>query len=82
MKTFVKRPDRVLAIQWTGDNAQELLQFIGRSHMNPDLVQTFYVYDDDYKYEVCINDWVIRKGRHITKMSDQDFRAQYDEVKE
>lgn len=30
IKTFVKKPVKVQAIQWTGDNYEELVAFVGK----------------------------------------------------
>lgn len=35
VKTYVHKPEPIQAIQWTGDNLEEILSFIGYEKRNP-----------------------------------------------
>lgn len=41
IKTFVKKPVKVQAVQWTGDNYEEIADFIGH-------VRSVYHLNDEY----------------------------------
>ena len=35
IKTYVRKPEPIQAIQWTGDNLEEIRSFIGYEKLNP-----------------------------------------------
>lgn len=35
IKTYVRKPEPIQAIQWTGDNLEEIRRFIGYEKLNP-----------------------------------------------
>ena len=35
IKTYVRKPEPIQAIQWTGDNLEEIRSFIGYEYLNP-----------------------------------------------
>lgn len=35
IKTYVRKPEPIQAIQWTGDNLEEIRRFIGYENRNP-----------------------------------------------
>ena len=83
IKTFVKKPVKVQAVQWTGDNYEELADFIGhvRSvyHLNDE-----YVIIDMLKGGLCLRngDWIIRGVNGEIYLCEFDiFEKIYEEVK-
>lgn len=82
IKTFVKKPVQVHAIQWIGDNYEELVDFVGN-------VMFPYSFKDDViiktlEGEVIASrgDWIIRgvNGEYYPCKPDI-FEKTYEEVK-
>ena len=83
IKTFVKKPVKVQAVQWTGDNYEEIADFIGhvRSvyHLNDE-----YVIIDMLEGDCCLRngDWIIRGVNGEIYLCESDiFEKTYEEVK-
>lgn len=82
IKTFVKKPVKVQAVKWTGDNYEELVDFVGH-------VMFPYSFKDDViiktlEGEVIASrgDWIIRgvNGEYYPCKPDI-FEKTYEEVK-
>ena len=82
IKTFVKKPVKVKAVQWTGNNYDELADFIGHvrsvHHLNDE-----YVIIDIPEGDCCLRngDWIIRgiNGKFYPCKSGI-FEKTYEEV--
>lgn len=83
VKTFVKKPIQVQAIQWTGDNYEELVDFVGN-------VMFPYSFKDEVIIETLEgeviarrSDWIIRgiNGEFYPCKPDI-FEKTYEEVKQ
>ena len=83
IKTFVKKPLKVKAVQWTGDNYEELADFIGH-------VRSAYHLNDEYviigtlEGDCCLRngDWIIRGVNGEIYLYESDiFEKTYEEVK-
>lgn len=82
VKTFVKKPIQVQAIQWTGDNYEELVDFVGN-------VMFPYSFKDEVIIETLEgeviasrSDWIIRGIDGKFYLCDPDiFEKTYEEVK-
>lgn len=61
IKTFVKKPVKVQAVQWTGDNYEELVDFVGHIRftysLDKDSVIIVTLEGDHYARK---GDWIIR----------------------
>ena len=84
IKTFVKKPVKVKAVQWTGDNYEELADFIGHVHyvyhLNDEYV-IIHMLEGDY----CLRngDWIIRGvNGEIYSCESDIFEKTYVEVKQ
>lgn len=86
IKTFVKKPIEVQAVQWTGYNFDEIMDFVGidslnllGSFKNPDLVINTLEGD----YHALVGDWIIRgiNGEYYPCKPDI-FEKTYEEVKQ
>lgn len=83
IKTFVKKPIEVQAVQWTGDNYDEIYNFIG---YYPALINGYSglfldigLYGNE-KY-VFTGDWIIRGANDEFYPCEPDiFEQTYDEV--
>ena len=82
IKTFVKKPVKVKAVQWTGDNYEELADFIGYVHyvyhLNDEYV-IIHMLEGDY----CLRngDWIIRGvNGEIYSCESDIFEKIYEEV--
>lgn len=83
IKTFVKKPVKVQAIQWTGDNYEELIDFVGN-------VMFPYSFDDgeviirtlEGDHHASKGDWIIRgiNGEFYPCKPDI-FEKTYEEVR-
>ena len=82
IKTFIKKPVKVQAVQWTGNNYGEIACFIGhvRSvyHLNDE-----YIIIDTFEGDHCLRngDWIIRGFNGEIYSCDPDiFEKTYAEV--
>ncbi len=84
IKTFAKKPIKVQAVQWTGYNFDEIMDFVGidslnllGSFKNPDLVINTLEGD----YHALVGDWIIRgiNGEYYPCKPDI-FEKTYEEV--
>ena len=82
IKTFVKKPVKVKAVQWTGDNYEELADFIG-------YVRSVYNLNDEYviiemlEGGCCLRngDWIICGVNGEIYLCESDiFEKTYEEV--
>jgi hypothetical protein len=84
-ETFVKKPIEVQAIQWTGDNADELEVFARYNFIIPDEghIDCAEIYDRLHGtwIKVSVGDWVIRgvHGEFYPCNSDV-FEVTYEKV--
>lgn len=85
VKTFVKKPVEIQAVQWTGNNYDEVCNFVGLAALDyfwkfekPRLVIRTLEGD----HYASINDWIIRgvKGEFYPCKPDI-FEQTYEEVK-
>lgn len=84
IKAFVKKPVKVQAVQWTGDNYEEIADFIGhvRSvyHLNEE-----YVIIETLERGCCLRngDWIICGVNGEIYLCESDiFEKTYVEVKQ
>lgn len=67
VKTYVKRPVEIQAVQWTGDNKSEIKEFVG------DAAQFWQLYSNDYpKYGLNIQ---TLEGTHYASVGDYIIRG-------
>lgn len=85
-KTFIKKPVKIQAVQWTGYNYAEIRDFVGDgrskllgSYNSPDLVISTLEGD----HHALVGDWIIRgvKGEFYPCKADI-FAETYEEVNE
>lgn len=84
VKTFVKKPVEIHAVQWTGDNFSEIADFVGAENLVcigrcEDLDLNIYTLEGNHHAEV--GDWIIRgiKGEFYPCKPDI-FEQTYEEV--
>lgn len=97
MKTFVRKPLKVTAIQWTGNNLKDVLNFTGKADNWDEYFATFEEYEehvagDGYRFKVftpChtliaeMNDWVVRTHNdEITIVHKEKFDEEFEEAGE
>lgn len=85
IKNFVKKPVKIQAVQWTGDNYDEIVNFVGASrvgysarHLDEPKLVIYTLEGDHY---ALIGDWIIRgtKGEFYPCKPDI-FEQTYEEV--
>lgn len=85
IKTFVKKPVEIQAVQWTGDNYDEIENFVGRNGL--DLFWKFekpglIIYTLEGDHYASVGDWIIRGVRGEFYPCKPDiFKQTYEEVK-
>lgn len=67
IKTFVKKPVKVQAVQWTGDNYEELADFVGHIRF------TYSLDKDSVIIETLEGDHYARKGDWIIRGINGEF---------
>lgn len=97
MPKFVKKPLPVEAIQWTGNNLKEVLDFTGKADNWGEYFATFEEYEehvagDGFRFKVftpCltliaeVNDWVVRTHEdEIVIVHKERFADEYQEAGE
>lgn len=91
VRTFVKKPVEVQAIQWDGSNVKELSDFMGEKNANGTITRRFAIYGDSSEpdlviftlegdYHAAVGDWIIRgvKGEFYPCKPDV-FEQTYEE---
>ena len=94
LRTFVKRPVVIQAIQWDGNNVRELSEFMDEKLPNGTLKRKFDIYGDTSNpdlviftlegyYHAAVGDWIIRglQGEFYPCKPDI-FAKTYEEVTE
>lgn len=84
IKTFIKKPIKIQAIQWTGDNYDKVLDFVGKEHL---LTQHYFYRREliirtlEGDHHALVSDWIIRgiKGEFYPCKPDI-FEQTYEEV--
>lgn len=95
LKTYIFRPEPFQAIQWTGDNLEEIREYIGYTHRDPWACEAWLV--KDFGYELVIDtsrgwwdSWVrVKPGGYVYKSengtiygwSREEFESHYEEVR-
>lgn len=76
MAVFVTRPARIEAVQWTGENGDEVRAFA--ADMGVFVEQRWVsVFDDDHATFVRAGDWLIREGGRYSSMVAAEFEKRY-----
>lgn len=83
IKTFIKKPVKIHAIQWTGDNYEEIADFVGH-FISPYSLDEGLVAIETLEGSICARkgDWIIRgiNGEFYPCKPDI-FEKTYEEVK-
>lgn len=82
IKTFVKKPVKVQAIQWTGDNYEELVDFVGNVMFPYSFKDNIIIETLEGEVIASKGDWIIRgvNGEYYPCKPDI-FEKTYEEVK-
>jgi hypothetical protein len=80
-RKFRKRPVEIEAMQFTGDNADEVCAWIGEAGHTISLFGSFRIHTLEGDMHVSVGDWVIRgvQGEHYPCKPDI-FEATYEAV--
>jgi len=82
LSLYRKKPVVVTALQWTGDNTTEMMEFLQNDYITVS-VDGFVIYIHTLEGEMAMHhgDWVIEgvKGEHYP-CKDDIFRATYEAV--
>ena len=57
---FRKKPVEIEAIQWTGDNIDEISKFMNYKLHDYDKFNGLHIYTLEGRYKASINDWIIK----------------------
>lgn len=81
IKTFVKKPVKVQAIQWTGDNYEELVDFVGNVMFPYSFKDNIIIETLEGEVIASKGDWIIRgvNGEYYPCKPDI-FEKTYEEV--
>ena len=97
MKTFVRKPLKATAIQWTGNNLKDVLDFTGKADNWDEYFTTFEEYEehvakDGHRFKVftpChtliaeVGDWVVRTHENeIIIVHKERFNEEFTEAGE
>ena len=84
IKTFVKKPVKVQAVQWTGDNYEEIANFVGHSSFRHSFEKDSVIIETlEGSHYARKGDWIIRgiNGEFYPCKPDI-FEKTYVEVKQ
>jgi hypothetical protein len=86
--TYRTRPMRVRARQWLGDNTADILALGATFHEieesdralldDPDATGSLLTSPNSVWAEVRDGDWVVQRGDGFTRMTDEEFVAEYE----
>lgn len=83
VKTFVKKPVEVQAVQWTGNNYDEIVDFAGEWNVewSVEYWDKLIIYTLEGGHYVSLSDWIIRgvEGEFYSCKPDI-FEQTYEEV--
>ena len=97
MKTFVRKPLKATAIQWTGNNLKDVLDFTGKADNWDEYFATFEEYEehvagDGYRFKVFTpchtliatpDDWIVRNHEGVIEVWNKErFATCYKEAGE
>lgn len=82
IKTFVKKPVKVRAVQWTGDNYEEIADFVGHISFPYSLDKDSVIISTlENNYYARKGDWIIRGINGEFYLCEPDiFEKTYEEV--
>lgn len=91
VQTFRKKPVEIQAVQWTGDNEDEIQAWTGGAigfhkidpgeHVdNPDATAALYVAANSIWLAIETGEWVIRDSKGFYPCKADVFAASYEEV--
>lgn len=81
-------PVTVEAVQWTGENVQEITSFLEPAGLitllinftNPDHLQLQINTQQTGQIAPEVSDWLVNQGQKFFAMTDADFHAAYEEI--
>ena len=79
MALYAHKPFYVEAIQWKGDNAQEL-ELLATGNKTNYNDKEFFIETKEYGLIVSLNDWVLKDKDNFMLLTDDQFKANFDEV--
>jgi len=79
-KTYQSRPVRIEAMQWTGDNFDELFGWIGYEIVRkPDGLRLFVAANDRW-LPLTVGEWVAKDRHGFYPIKDDVFTEKYEQV--
>lgn len=97
MKTFVRKPLKATAIQWTGNNLKDVLDFTGKADNWDEYFDTFEEYEehvagDGYRFKIFTpshtliatpDDWIVRNHEGVIEVWNKErFATCYREAEQ
>lgn len=83
IKEYYMRPPTVTAVQWTGENFDEIKAYAPALDITGDFTTKELRYQDkqDFTVKIVIGDFLVNDGR-LRILSESDFNSKYVAVKE
>lgn len=82
IKTYIKLPVEIQAVQWTGENITEMFEFVGDScNITKDWIPKLVIHTLEGDHHASVGDYIIRgvKGEFYPCKPDI-FELTYEEV--
>ena len=83
IKTFIKKPVEIQAVQWTGDNYDEIANFAGELHVeySAEYWNKLVVHTLEGDHYASLGDWIIRGvAGEFYPCKPSIFKQTYEEV--
>ena len=94
IKTYIRKPEPIQAIQWTGDNLEEIRRFIGYEKLNPGACDSERLRDGSIVLIIDTrtgwrDSWVMcKKYGYVSKLADgsicawtrDEFKRKFEEI--
>ena len=80
MKVIRKEPVVMSAIQWTGDNPEEVLDFLGANNFTVTVAKSRLLIESmsrKYRHLVRLNRWIIKDYQKLTVLHTRDLLADF-----
>jgi|688.fasta_scaffold281378_3 hypothetical protein len=75
-KQYLKNPERIKAIQWTGENFEKIKEFLNNEVFLKDN-KLFIKQTEESSYEIDLTDFISEENGQVVVMSEENFNDQY-----
>lgn len=81
IKDYIKQVNSIKAVQFTGDNYGEIIDFINPNGVYSINNRVFTVYAPTGRaFDIQVRDFIVKNGSNVIIFSEEEFNKTYSEV--